>query len=76
MPLESGELRAWVKDVGAPIAAAAFLGWLVVRLGDQSRLDRNADMEAHKSEIHEIVAAFRACCLKEKGTQPAVLEER
>lgn len=65
--MNPSELRAWVKDVGAPIAAAAFLGWLVVRLGDQSRVDRQADMDAHKAEIHQVVEAFKACCLKQPG---------
>jgi hypothetical protein len=61
---EMAEIRAWVKDVGAPLAAAAFLGWLVVRLGDQSRIDRAEELKAHATEIQQVVDAFKACCLK------------
>ena len=56
------EIRQWVKDVGAPIAAAAFLGWLVVRLNDQARLDRASERQEHSQEIERIVGAFERCC--------------
>lgn len=69
------ELRAWVKDVGAPVVMALFLAWLVVRLNDQARMDRGNEMTAHKAEIHEIVESFKACCLKQSGSRPATFED-